>query len=284
MRKLSLISFILSLFLLACDSSNTPETYTLTLRGSESMHETFNALKSDFEKIQDTLTLVLEGGGSRTGMMGVHEDEVKIGLSSFAFNLDSILGYGHSIQEQVVAYDGIVVISHEDNPVQQLTNEQVSGIFSGTISDWRELGGNSGRIIPIIRNQNSGTQQFFTDFFNIDSTANSAVIAVENVEIVNTVTENLTGIGFIGFAYFTQRVHNILLPGAIEGDTPFVAPSFKNLLAGSYPLKRSLRIYYKDASDPAVSAFLSYLKTTRARYVIESNGLVPLQQQRLATN
>lgn len=284
MRKLSLISFLLSISLFACNPSNAPKTYTLKLRGSESMHETFNALKSDFEKTQDTLVIVLEGGGSRTGMMGVFEDEVKIGLSSFAFNLDSILGEGHGIQEQVVAYDGIVLINNEDNPVQHLTNEQVSGIFSGTITNWRELGGNSGRIIPIIRNRNSGTQQFFTDFFNIESTVNSAVIADENVEIVNTVTENLAGIGFIGFAYFTQRVHNILLPGPIAGDAPFVAPSFKNLLSGSYPLKRSLRIYYKDASDPVVSAFLSYLKTMRARYVIESNGLVPLQEHSPARN
>ncbi|MDW3195337.1 MAG: PstS family phosphate ABC transporter substrate-binding protein [Cytophagales bacterium] len=281
MRKLVLIPFLAVLFI-ACDSTKAPKTYTLKLRGSESMHETFNALKSDFEKMQDTLTIVLEGGGSRTGMMGVYENEVQVGLSSYPFDLDSILGNGHGLQEQVVAYDGIVLISHEDNPVQQLTNEQVFGIFSGNITDWSDLGGNVGKIVPIIRDQNSGTQQFFTNFFDIESPASSAIIAIENREIVNTVSENLSGIGFIGFAYFTQRVHNMLLPSPIEGDTPFVAPSFKNLLAGSYPLKRSLRIYYKDTNDPAINAFLSYLKTTRARYVIESNGLVPLQQKAIA--
>lgn len=277
MRKLILIPFVAVLFC-ACDTTKTPPAYTLKLRGSESMHETFNALKSDFEKMQDTLTIALEGGGSRTGMIGVYEDEVQIGLSSFPFDLNAILGNGHGLQEQVVAYDGIVLISHEDNPVQQLTNEQVYGIFSGNITDWSELGGPAGKIVPIIRDQNSGTQQFFTNFFDIRVLASSAIIAPENREIVNTVSENLSGIGFIGFAYFTQRVHNMLLPGPIAGDTLFVAPSFKNLLAGSYPLKRSLRIYYKDTSAPEVEAFLSYLKTTRARYVIESNGLVPLQQ------
>lgn len=278
MRKLILIP-IFALLVFACDSTQTPKSYTLKLRGSESMQETFLALKSDFEKMQDTLTIILEGGGSRTGMMGVYENEVQIGLSSFPFDLDSILGNGHRLQEQVVAYDGIVLISNEDNLVQQLTNEQVSGIFSGNITDWSELGGQSGKILPIIRDQNSGTQQFFTNFFHIDTPASTAVIAGENREIVNTVSENLSGIGFIGFAYFTQRVHNMMLPNPIAGDTPFVAPSFKNLLAGSYPLKRSLRIYYQNIPDPAVDAFLNYLKTTRARYVIESNGLVPLQQQ-----
>ena len=243
------------------------------------MHETFNALKSDFEKMQDTLKIVLEGGGSRTGMMGVHENAIDIGLSSYPFNLDSILGSGHNITEQVVAYDGIVLISNELNPVQQLTNEQVTGIFSGAITDWQEIGGTAGEIQPIIRDKNSGTQQFLTNYFSIDGAANNSVVASENAEIVESVYTNPAGIGFIGFAYFTERVHNLLLPSPIAGDTPFVAPSFKNLLAGSYPLKRSLRIYYKDATDPAVIAFLKYLKTTRARYVIESNGLVPLQQQ-----
>lgn len=278
MRNILLILLLCPIIFFACDSSGGPKTYTLKLRGSESMQGTFFALKNDFEKVQDTLTIVLEGGGSRTGMMGVFENEAQIGLSSFPFNLDSILGVGHNLQEQVVAYDGIVLINHEDNPVQQLTNEQVSDIFSGAITDWSQLGGTSGQIVPIIRDKNSGTQQFFTNFFQIDSPANSSIVAAENGEIVDSVSANTAGIGFIGFAYFTQRVQNMLLPSPITGDTPFVAPSFKNLLAGSYPLKRSLRIYYKDTTDPAVNAFLSYLKTTRARYVIESNGLVPLQQ------
>lgn len=284
MKRLFQLPILLGLFLFGCNSSDQPSTCTLKLRGSESMQETFIALKSDFEKMQDTLTIVLEGGGSRTGMMGVFEDDVQIGLSSFPFNLDSILGNGHSVQEKVVAYDGIVLISNEDNPVEQLTNEQVTDIFSGKITDWSDLGGNAGKIVPFIRNQNSGTQQFFTDFFNIEAQANSSVIGSENAEIVNSVSENLSGIGFIGSAYFTQRVHNMLLPSSMAGDTSFVAPSFKNLLAGSYPLKRSLHIYYKNANDPAITAFLNYLNTTRARYVIESNGLVPFQQQTMAEN
>ena len=247
------------------------------------MQETFNALTSDFEKMQDTLTLVLEGGGSRVGMMSVFENEVHIGLSSFPFNLDSILGIGHNIQERVVAYDGIILISHKDNPIQQLTHEQVSGIFSGEITDWSELGGTSAPILPIIRGQNSGTQQFFTDFFKIENMADSSVVVGENDEIINMVSENLNGIGFIGYAYYTTRVHSMRLPNHLDGNTSFVAPSFKNLLNGSYPLKRSLRIYYKDTTDPAVNAFLTYLQSIRARYVIESNGLVPLQKQTLTT-
>ncbi len=278
MKKHFLIPVLFAVLFSACDSSQSSKTYVLKLRGSESMHETFNELKSDFEKMQDTLTIELEGGGSRTGMMGVYRDEVQIGLSSFPFKLDSILASDHELQEQVVAYDGIVLISHEDNPIQQLTNEQIAGIFSGSIRDWNEVGGTSGNIIPVIRDQNSGTQQFFTNFFGIENIAKAAVIASENRTIVNTITKTRNGIGFIGFAYFTQRVRNILLTSSIIEDATFVAPSYKNLLSGSYPLKRSLRIYFKSNADPATRAFLSYLSTDRARYVIESNGLVPLNQ------
>lgn len=248
------------------------------------MHETFNALKSDFEKVQDTLLIILEGGGSRTGMMGVHNNSAQIGLSSFPFDLDSILGKEHKITEQIVAYDGIVLISNEDNPVQQLTSEQVTGIFSGEIANWQQIGGNDGAIQPIIRDENSGTQQFFTNYFNIKHTANHAIVASENAEIVDSVHRNPAGIGFIGFAYFTERVQNLLLPSPIAGDTPFVSPSLKNLLAGSYPLKRSLRIYYKDTGDPALTAFLTYLKSTRAKYVMESNGLVSPPSRSIVSN
>lgn len=239
------------------------------------MHETFLALKSDFEKLQDTVSIVLEGGGSRTGMMGVYENEVDIGLSSFAFDLDSILGTGHGITEDVVAFDGIVLISNDKNPVQQLTNDQINGIFTGTLTNWNELGGSTGSIIPVIRDQNSGTQRFFTNYFGIDTVSSSAVVAAENSEIVASVSGNPHGIGFIGFAYFTESVHNILLPSSHEQDTPFVSPSFKNLSSGDYPLKRSLLIYYKTAEDPKIKAFLEYLQTERASLVIATHGLVP---------
>lgn len=236
------------------------------------MYETFMTLKRDFEKTQDDIEVTIDGGGSRTGLVAISKDEVDIGLSSFGFDLTEFLGVDHGIQEQVVAHDGIVLISNEHNPLHQLTNEQIEGIYSGRIKDWSEIGGTSGRILPVVRDQNSGTQKYFTSYFDVDQVAPYAVIANNNAEIVAKVEADDYSLGFIGFAYHTVSVNDILLPSAV--DDSFIPPSHRTLLNGQYPLKRSLRIYYHLEHHPAVSEFLSYLETARARNIIEAQGLI----------
>ena len=238
------------------------------------MHETFDLLGNDFEKQQDSIKIILEGGGSRTGLLGIKDKEIDLGLSSFAFDLDSVLGEGHQVEEQVVAYDGIVLINHDSNPITKLTNEQVSGIYSGSLNDWSQLGGPSGLILPIVRNENSGTQRFFTQYFNIDRLSPQAVVAQENTEIVQRVLSNQNGIGFIGLSYFAVGVNNILIPSS-SSDSSFVGPSKTSLTGGYYPLKRPLRVYYQRDRSPSVDAFLNYLNSSRAQYLIEQEGLIP---------
>lgn len=239
------------------------------------MYETFLELKTDFEKYQDSVKVSLEGGGSRTGLMAIQSHEADMGLSSFPFDLDETLGGAHGISEKVVAYDAIVLITNQHNPITALSDEQIQGIFSGKIYDWEQLGGPKGLITPIIRDENSGTQRFFEDHFQVKALAKTAEVEAHNADIVAKVSGNNAGIGFIGFAYFTESVHNLLLH-AIDStpDGTYVAPTHRNLENGTYPLKRGLRVYFREGQDPAVDAFLAYLNTERARMIIESYGLI----------
>ena len=79
------------------------------------MFETFYALKTDFEKIQDSVYISIEGGGSRTGLFAIRDKTADLGLSSFAFDLSQVLDPRHDVKERVVAYDGIVVIRNQNN-------------------------------------------------------------------------------------------------------------------------------------------------------------------------
>ena len=173
MKLRPIAAFLVFSWGFAC-SEKEPNHHFLKIKGSESMHETFLALKSDFEKMQDSISVELEGGGRRTGMIGEKEGNADIGLSSYAFELDSILGVNHGIEARVVAFDGIVLISNEQNPIEQLTREQIAGIFNGAFSDWAELGGSAGEIVPVIRDENSGTQRFFTNYFGIEELGGNA--------------------------------------------------------------------------------------------------------------
>lgn len=237
------------------------------------MYETFLELKNDFEKIQDSITVRIEGGGSRTGLMAINNGDAEIGLSSFEFDLNEELGHSHNISEQVVAYDAIVIITNKTNSIDSLSDEQITQIYNGQISDWSQIGGKSGKILPIIRDENSGTQKFFAEHFGINNLALTAHAEKNNADIVAKVSTNVNSIGFIGFGYFTESVHDLKLPSA-SNDGIYEMPTHRNLENGRYPLKRSLRIYYKDAT-PEILGFLAYLQTDRAIDVIESSGLIP---------
>lgn len=269
-KQLCVISIPFLLF--AC--SPTKENYVLKIKGSESMNEMFLALKSDFEKKQDSITLIIEGGGSRLGLKAIVLDHADIGLSSFRFNLDSLLGFDHGIKERVVAYDGIVLINHDMNPITKLTNEQVRGIFSGRYTDWSQIGKNSGPILPIVRDSNSGTQKFFNSYFGIQKLSTDTFVAGTNNEIVHEILGKPNSIGYIGMSYFSIGVNNIKVPSDNDSGGSFIDPAPSNILNGTYPLKRALNIYYSNEKAPYVKAFLKYLSTNEARNIIESLGLV----------
>ncbi len=266
-----LISSFLSICILAGCAPMNSELSEVRLKGSESMHAVFTDLKKNFEKRYANIHILLEGGGSKTGLKAIKEHTADIGLSSFAFDLSEELGTDHSVTEQVIAYDGIVLITNELNPIDSLTNAQIEDIYEGQVVDWSEMGGKPGTIVPIIRDQNSGTQKFFTSHFAIESVSGSAVVLEENKDIVRQVHSNVNAIGFIGFAYFANGVHEIKLA---SDNFRFRAPTKSNLLNNSYPLKRGLRIYYKGVVDVATQTFLDYMKTPEAKLIIESYGLI----------
>ena len=239
------------------------------------MHETFDALASDFERTQDSLKVMIEGGGSRTGLQAIKDRTADIGLSSFGFDLAKELGQNHEVMDRVVANDGIVVVNNEHNPLENLTNDQISAIYNGEVSDWSELGGEPGEIVPIARDSNSGTQRFFASYFGIEELASGTVVAKENHEIVNSVFDNPNSIGFIGYAYFNLLVREVSISAATDS-AAFISPTPDNLKSGAYPLRRSLHIYYQGNHDERVNAFLTYLQSDRARQIIESSGLIPM--------
>ncbi len=270
---------VIFVIFIGCDTQKNARF--IKLRGSESMHEPFAALKAAFESSQDSIKVILEGGGSRTGLMGIQNEEIDIGLSSYHFDIDSILGNDNNIKEQVVAYDGIVLINNERNPITHLTDEQVTGIFTGKYTDWAQLGGQPGKIQPIIRNKNSGTQKFFAEYFKIDQVPTNALIAEENHEIVQGVLSDQNGIGFVGYAYVTLNVKDLSI-SSMDNSEEQVFPSKRSILAGAYPLKRGLRIYYQSIPRPEVNVFLEFLASDKGQQTLELHGLINVPPVRLA--
>jgi len=268
------IVYCTSIFILI-SCGPTPKTVSiLRIKGSETLHETFAELKRDFESKQDTVKIDLQGGGSRIGLMSIVQGEADLGLSSFEFNLDTISSNYVRIEQKVIAFDGLVMIANKLNPLESLHTQQIADIYNGQYSDWSQLSGNGGKIEPVMRNSNSGTQQFFAGYFELDQITDGVKVAIDNPEIVRFVAEKPNAIGFIGFAYFTELVKNLKVPDE-NSAFGFVDPSPENLMNGRYPLKRNLLVYYQSNPDPKLKAFLVYLDSSRAKSIIQSTGLMP---------
>jgi phosphate transport system substrate-binding protein len=256
----------------SCQSE--PDVTTISVRGSESLIETFRALVRDFTKINGEYQFTIEGGGSKTGLSGILQDAVDIGMSSFAFNLDTIHLTHDEISEYNLALDGIVLVINKENDLVNLTKQEVNAIFTGKVTNWSALEGLDRPIIPVIRDQNSGTQQFFQEYFSIDGDLLVGQVAHDNPEIAKLVQETDGGIGFFGFAYFGNNLRDVHLPYATT-DSGFVAPTPKTLQNGTYPLKRYLKIYFRASNSEKLTPFLNYLKSEEAKRIIESHGLIP---------
>ncbi len=272
---LKFLSLTLALLVLnSCQSGTESSEYQLSITGSESLYKTFDALKRDYEGFQDSIKVELTGGGSRRGLLSIKEGSADVGLSSFPFDLTKELGAGHLVEEKVVAYDGIVLVNHEENVITKLTNEEIKQIYNGTVTNWSQLGGPSGIIKPIMRDSNSGTQRFFIEYFGIDRVVSNAVVAADNRTIVENIWDDANAIGFIGLSYYSIGVKDLFIPTE-AGANEYISPVHKNIESGAYPLRRALRIYYKADRNPGLQAFLDYLKTDRAQQVIEGVGLIP---------
>jgi phosphate transport system substrate-binding protein len=272
--KKSVVVLSCCLLILSC-SQKKAKSYELRVKGSESLYDTFVALKSGFEKNQDSIKLLIEGGGSRTGLAAIRSGKADIGLSSYRFPLDTLFGINHGVNEIIVAYDGIVVVNNKRNPMMQLNNKQIQQIFEGKISNWSEIGGKDGVITRIIRDKNSGTQKFFQEYFDISEMAKSSIVEKDNKHIVERVFNNENAIGFISFSYFAEQINSVQLQNkhSLVSALTFVDPAFKTLENGAYPLRRSLQLYYSDGHE-GLNPFLDYLKSKEAKSILEMHGML----------
>ena len=140
--------------------------------------------------------------------------------------------------ETTIAYDGITVIVNPSNPVSNLTFDQLRGIYNGTVSNWKDVGGEDKQISVTSRDSSSGTYTDFQKYVMVgDNCRSDACIQPVTEEVVTEVSQNANAIGYIGFAYLDNTVKALNL----DAGNGSVAPASESILDGTYPLSRSLK-------------------------------------------
>jgi len=208
-------------------------------------------------------------GGSTVGVKSVGEGTADIGLSS-----RELKSYEKSefpnLKQFVVARDGIALIVNKANAINNLTIEQVRGIYSGQYSNWQDLGGPDSTIEVIGRDTASGTRASFEELVLVDQEVVSSMKAKNsNGAVYTTVRETPGAIGYVSLGYVDDNVQGIEIDG--------IDPTVQNIQEGNYPISRNLSMFTNGEPRSLTKEFIEFVLSEEGQKIVEKEGFVPLR-------
>lgn len=239
---------------------------TVSLAGSTSMQKLCEAMIESFSEEYPDITVTAEYTGSGAGLEAVAAGKTDIGNSSRALK-DSEKAAG--VEENIVAIDGIAVIANKAGKVLDLTTEQLSDIYTGKVTNWKDLGGDDEAIVVIGREAGSGTRGAFEELLKIEDQCAYAQELDSTGGVLAKVAATPGSIGYVSLDVVDDTVTALSLNG--------VAPTEENIVAGSYTLSRPFVMATKgtvDAQSDAVKTWFGYVESDAGKAVITGLGLI----------
>ena len=285
MKKIISIALIavLALALLAgCGSSAAPATTTapaseapaelsgtVATDGSTSMEKVIGALGEAFMEQNKGVTFTYNPTGSGSGITAVGEGRCDIGLSSRALKDDE---KASGLKETVLALDGIAVIVNPANPVSDLDVETIAKIYTGEITNWKEVGGNDAEIVLIGREAGSGTRDGFESITDTKDSCKYRQELTSTGDVITTVSTNPDAIGYASLAALKDNVKALTVGG--------IAPTEDTVKDGSYVIQRPFVLVTKDGVELSTAAqtFFDYATSADAADLIAAAGAVAVEK------
>ncbi len=250
------------------------------IKGSDTCLPLSQAEAESFMKKDANASIAVTGGGSGVGLAALISGTTDIAQSSRSMKMDEKLKMqeaGKAFKEVIIAYDALAVIVNPSNKVSQLTREQLEGIFTGKIANWKEVGGEDLKIIVYSRETSSGTYEFFkTHVLNMKNFAANALLMPATGAIVQSVGQTKGAIGYVGLAYLEKNVKALNV--SYDKGKSFVQPSVAAAMDKTYPITRPLYYYYLTKIEKTVSPFVNYILSTEGQKLVEEVGYVPLKK------
>jgi phosphate transport system substrate-binding protein len=257
-------------------------------KGSDTMVNLALAWAESYRQVQPEVDIAVTGGGSGTGIAALINGTVDIANASREMKeqeIEDARANGIDPVETVVAVDALAVIVNKANAVNQLSVDQLADIFTGRVTNWKELGGNDAPIVLVSRETNSGTHVYFLeevvrkgDKENKDVFAPQTLLMPSSVGITSEVQRNPNAIGYDGLGY-VDPAHEKLIAVAKDANSPYVIPSVASGSDGSYPIARSLYMYTNKQTTPEIQAYLAWILDTEGQKIVADLGFVPARYQ-----
>lgn len=262
-----------------CLSASNAQKVVFKIKGSDTVLPLSQKEAENYMKKNAGSSITVTGGGSGVGFSALMSGTTDIAQSSRAIKMDEKLKMqdaGKAFKEVIVAYDALAVIVHSSNKVNELTREQLEGIFTGKITNWKEVGGADLKIIVYSRETSSGTYEFFREHvLNKKNFAPSALLMAATGAIVQSVSQTPGAIGYVGLAYLEKNIKALKV--SYDKGKTFVTPSLENAKNKSYPITRPLFYYYLAKSEKQVKPFIDYILSEEGQKSVLNVGYVPVK-------
>ena len=250
------------------DAGDTPAASVsgaVSTDGSTSMEKVIGALSESYMAANKDVTVNYNPTGSGAGITAVQEGTCDIGLSSRALK-DEEKAAG--LKETVLAYDGIAIIVHPDNPVSDLSIEQIAKLYTGEITNWKDVGGSDAEVVLIGREAASGTRDGFESITGTKDKCQYRQELTSTGDVITAVSQNPDAIGYASLAAIKDSVKALSVDG--------VTPSEATVKDGSYPVQRPFVLVTVEgkALSAAAQSFFDYATSADAADIIAKAGAV----------
>jgi len=245
----------------------------ITLEGSTTVLPIAQKAAEVYMKKYPSSNITVKGGGSGIGISSLIEGLCDIANASRAVKekeLNNAAKKNRELKAHIIAMDGIVIIVHPSNQINDINKEALQKIFTGKIKNWKVLGGGDKKIIAVSRDSSSGTFEFFTEYvLDKKRTRADAIMQASNQGVLNFVANTEGAIGYIGHGYVNDKVKALKYEG--------IESTKDNILKNKYKLARPLYMYSLKNANPDVLKFIDFIKGQEGQAIVEETGFIPLK-------
>lgn len=291
MKRLLPFLLLLSLFIPSC-SSNSAQTASGTAaqyienKGSDTIVNLALAWAEKYQGDHPDVRISVTGGGSGTGIAALVNGTVGIANASRQIKDEEIAeaqSKGVDPVEHIIARDAIAVIVNPENPVSELTLQQISDIYSGKITNWTEVGGEDRPIVKLSRETNSGTHVYFLEtVLRLGNKEDKTLFSMDTLllpsseGIISEVRDNPNAIGYDGLGYVPDDLKMIAI--AKEAGGAYVLPSIETVNDKSYAIARDLYMYTNGEPIGLIKEYLDWILSAEAQEIVAELGFVPVSK------
>ena len=247
-------------------ADNTDLSGSVTLAGSTSMEKLANAMNEAFMEKYPNVSATAEFTGSSAGIESLAAGSVDIGDASRALSDDE---KGQGIVENIVAIDGIAVITDTDNTITDIKSEDLAKVYTGEITNWKDLGGKDDQIVVICREAGSGTRDAFEELMDVKDSCKYAQELDSTGAVLAKVAATPGAVGYVSLDVLDDTVNGLKINS--------VEPTEENILAGTYVLQRPFVMATKgeiSEQSEQVQAYFDFINSEDGQNVIKSVGLI----------